>query len=126
MILENFGLTPPNSNHTSPWYEAPPPPGILFDGFRLWEFPTYSFDSPTSIRCGRDNPTWANSNSVLKVKAGDTIEFAATNIRPYDWDRPEEIQWDCPEGRGTCIEGIPEVSNPRLVCIIFWEILTHG
>lgn len=72
------------------------------------------------MRCGRDNLAWAEQTEVLKVKAGDTIEFAALYYSPSDWDNTDRVQWDgCPEGRGVCSSG------PSNVCTQFdfkWQL----
>lgn len=87
-------------NHTAPYEELPT---AHLNGFREWQFPTYPTDFPESIRCGRDNQAWADQTETLKVKAGDTVEFASLYDPPRDWDRPEYVQWeDCPRGRGAC------------------------
>ena len=64
------------------------------------------------MRCGRNSLAWANATDVLKVKVGDTLEFAATPADPSYWNQPDEAQWDdCPEGRGICAAKLPGVCS---------------
>jgi len=47
----------------------------------------------------------AAATDVLKVKAGDTIEFIVVGgmVEPRYWDNRDLVQWDdCPDGRGAC------------------------
>jgi hypothetical protein len=43
--------------------------------------------------------TWAASTETIKVKAGDTFEFATANMYPYEY---KDEYLDCEDGRGFC------------------------
>lgn len=76
--------------------------------------PTYPYDLPDSVRCGRDNMAHASDTEILKLKAGDTLEFLSFPFSPINWSNYSEVpdvQWDnCPEGRGGC-----SIKRPNLV-----------
>jgi hypothetical protein len=73
------------------------------NNYRGYHFPTYSTtDYPDSVRCGRDNMAHAADTEVLKLKAGDTLEFVTTAAEPTVWES-DKVTWDgCPENRGFC------------------------
>lgn len=58
----------------------------------------------------------AQNTEILKVKAGDTIEFLPMPFSPVNWSSYKEVpdvQWDnCPEGRGGC-----SAKRPNLVSV---------
>ena len=119
----------PHRNRTSPWEEKPVGKD---NGLRLWSWPTFPSDSPTSVRCGRNSLAWANATDVLKVKVGDTLEFAAIHADPSYWDQPNEVQWnDCPEGRGICVPIMPGVCSLSALGVVLGfcnglTVLTKG
>jgi hypothetical protein len=119
-------LVPNNtrSNNTSPFQEIPDLP--KHSGYRGWTFPTFPSDNPNSVRCGRGNMDWAAATDVLKVNAGDTMEFIVTGapLEPRFWDDRNLVQWDdCPDGRGACNT---RSDDPFKVCLQYVARLTHG
>ena len=55
------------------------------------------------MRCGRGTLDHAASTEVLKVKAGDTLEFAHARQSPEGWDNPDFLTlFNCSSGYGTC------------------------
>ncbi|PVH99558.1 lytic polysaccharide monooxygenase [Periconia macrospinosa] len=88
-------------NKTEPFTEPSTPEQTdPFQNIRMYNYPTYSTDTPNSVRCGRDNMAHAGATETLSVKAGDTVEVAHVRNEPAYW-RPE-LFYGCPEGRGTC------------------------
>ncbi|KAI3336514.1 glycosyl hydrolase family 61-domain-containing protein [Xylariaceae sp. AK1471] len=88
-------------NKTTPYYDIGRPEDTGEATFyRSYNFPTYSVDRAESQRCGRDSMNYANGTDVLKVRAGDTIEFAHHRFEPEEWKDSDFV--DCPDGRGTC------------------------
>ncbi|KAF2004387.1 hypothetical protein P154DRAFT_572046 [Amniculicola lignicola CBS 123094] len=89
-------------NKTSPFEDEPWTPYQNWNT-RDYFFPTYATDLPNSVRCGRGNLAWAPKTDILRVKAGDTMEFVAFGGYPYEWNDTELFQFEgCPEGRGVC------------------------
>ncbi|ORY14706.1 glycosyl hydrolase family 61-domain-containing protein [Clohesyomyces aquaticus] len=88
-------------NKTEP-YTEPSTPGQPdpYQNIRLYNFPTYSSDTPASVRCGRDNMAHANSTETLKVKAGDTIDMAHLRVELKYWG--PDYWTGCADNRGTC------------------------
>jgi hypothetical protein len=103
-----------NSNKTAPFVEPYNPPGLVSG--RKYVDPTYPFDLPDSVRCGRDSLAHAQGTEILKVKAGDTLEFLPFPFSPVNWSTYNEVpdvQWyNCSGGRGGC-----SVKSPNLVSI---------
>jgi hypothetical protein len=89
-------------NKTAPFEEPDTPHNT--NNTRGYHDPTFvTTDYPNSARCGRDNMAHAADTEVLKLKAGDTVEFVVTAAEPSYWTNPAEVSWnDCPEGRGFC------------------------
>ena len=85
---------------TDPYYEPFNPDPYDKRPNRSITDPTYYADTPNSVRCGRGNLDHAPDTDVLKVKAGDTIEFANANVGYEDFE--DERYWNCPDGRGFC------------------------
>lgn len=98
-------------NKTAPFVEPYNPPGFVAS--RDYVFPTYVSDLSGSVRCGRENMARAQDTEILKVKAGDTIEFLSFPFSPVNWSNYKEVpdvQWNnCPGGRGGC-----SVKRPNL------------
>ncbi|KAF2820353.1 hypothetical protein CC86DRAFT_374518 [Ophiobolus disseminans] len=86
-------------NVTDPFYE---PFNPAFDPRpnRSMTDPTYYGDAPNSVRCGRDNLNHAPTTEVLKVKAGDTLEFVNANTGYEQFE--DKRFWECEDGRGYC------------------------
>jgi hypothetical protein len=91
-------------NKTAPFEELHTPD--TSDNVRLYNYPTFSSDLSESIRCGRDNLAHAAETEVLKLKAGDELEFVTTAADPEYWLTSTSRWDDCPEGRGYCGNGI--------------------
>jgi hypothetical protein len=73
-------------------------------------------DYDNSVRCGRDNMAHAPNTDILKVKAGDEIDFAITSMVPEDpyWHPPWTVWDNCPENKGLCSDGVKK--NPVSYC----------
>jgi hypothetical protein len=100
---------------TSPYYEPFNPDTYDQRPNRSIADPTYYADAPNSVRCGRGNLDHAPNTDILKVKAGDSIEFVNANIGYTDFE--DARYWDCPDGRGFCTYWGPQppdtyVSHP--------------
>jgi hypothetical protein len=70
-------------------------------------------DYDNSVRCGRDNMAHAPNTDILKVKAGDEIDFAITSMVPEDpyWHPPWTVWDNCPENKGLCSDGVKKNPN---------------
>lgn len=101
-------------NRTAPFEELSTPDTNY--NVRNWTWPTYASDIPNSVRCARDNMAHAHDTDILRVKAGDSIEFVAVGLEPLEYNISLGlVRWDgCAEGRGACgdLEG---GSFPRFI-----------
>ncbi|KAF1960545.1 hypothetical protein CC80DRAFT_543959 [Byssothecium circinans] len=98
-------------NKTDPYYEPYHGPGLVdtgtyAKGYRGYHFPTEWYNEPTSVRCGRDSLSYAANTEVLKLKAGDELEYAHQINNPEFWT---DDMWVCEDGRGSCDNGTPQL-----------------
>ncbi|KAF2691079.1 lytic polysaccharide monooxygenase [Lentithecium fluviatile CBS 122367] len=96
-------------NKTAPfnetWFNQP---GL--GPYHGYNFPTEYVNLPESVRCGRDNMAHAADTEVLRVAAGDEIEFAHQRYEPEEWT--DDMFYGCPEGRGTCHKYGMDINHP--------------
>lgn len=88
-------------NITEPFTEVYTPDPVYIGTKRSLSDPAYYLDMPNSVRCGRGNMDHAADTEVLKVQAGDTIEFVTASL---GYSQLEDARFwnDCLEGRGFC------------------------
>lgn len=87
-----------DSNKTDNYTENHFEPGFGLE--RGYNYPSFITDYNESMRCGRDHMAHAAQTDILKVRAGDSIQFAHQRWEPLEW---KDSQWyNCPDDRGSC------------------------